>query len=402
MRSTAFALLASALPATAQHHAPVRTGLDLLVHEDFAALRGRTIGLVTNHTARSADGRRIVDLFLTQDACELRALFSPEHGFDGVLDQARIQDAEHTSGLRIFSLYGETRKPTAVMLRGLDTLVFDIQDIGCRFYTYVSTMVLAMEAAKEHGLRFFVLDRPNPINGVDVAGPVLDAGRESFTACHTIAIRHGMTAGELALMVDAERAIGCDLHVIPVQGWQRAMFHDATGLDWIDPSPNMRNPNQALLYPGIGLLETTNLSVGRGTDTPFEWIGAPWLDGGALARALNAAELGGVRFVPIERTPRASVFAGELCSGVHILITDRARVEPLRLGITIATELRRSHRDQWHAERYAKLLGDQPVLDALLAGAPADAIEALWQDELAEFRARRAKFLLYETKGAPR
>jgi uncharacterized protein YbbC (DUF1343 family) len=393
IRTLALTLPLLAAPLWAQD--PVLTGLDRLAAEQFAPLRGRQVGLITNHTARSAAGRGIVDLLLAQDACTLKVLFSPEHGFEGALDQAKIDDAKHGSGLSIRSLYGETRKPTAAMLDGLDTLVFDIQDIGCRFYTYISTMRHAMEAAAEHGLRFVVLDRPNPIGGLAVEGPVLEAGDESFVGAHTIPLRHGMTVGELALLMNAEREIGCDLQVLRCEGWRRAMLWDETGLIWTNPSPNMRNLNQALLYPGIGLVEFTNVSVGRGTDTPFEIVGAPWIDARRLAATLGERRLPGLCFVPVDFVPTSSKFADEVCHGVQILITERASVDPVRTGLSLAWALRRNHPDAWQLERFARLLAEPAAFATIRDGGyPEQAIGA-WQAELDAFRARRAAHLLY-------
>jgi len=391
--AAALALSASAL-AQAQS-AAVSTGLDVLVAADFEPLRGRSVGLITNHTGRTRNGAGIVDAFLEQDACRLRILFSPEHGFAGLLDQSKIDDAKHSSGLEIKSLYGETRKPTAEMLAGIDTLVFDIQDIGCRFYTYVSTMKLAMEAATEHGLRFVVLDRPNPIGGTIVAGPVLAPGDESFIAAHTIPLQHGMTVGELAGMMHAELGLGCELTIIECQGWQRAMRWDETGLIWVNPSPNMRNLNQALLYPGIGLVEFTNVSVGRGTDTPFEIVGAPYIDGQALAALLRSRNLPGVTFVPVEFVPDASKFKGELCSGVQILITEQESLDAVRTGMTLAWALRRLCPDTWEVDRFARLLAEPAAFERIRDGAFAEQAIATWLDELEAFSARRSAFLLY-------
>lgn len=390
------ALLAAGIPAPAQSKLPdVATGLDVLVETGFEPLRGRNVGLITNHTGRTRDGAGIVDAFLAQDACRLRILFSPEHGFAGLLDQSKISDARHSSGLEIKSLYGETRKPTAEMLDGLDTLVFDIQDIGCRFYTYVSTMKLAMEAAAEQGLRFVVLDRPNPIGGTTVAGPVLAPGDESFIAAHTIPLQHGMTVGELARMLHDELELGGELSVIECRGWHRSMLWDETGLTWVNPSPNMRNLNQALLYPGIGLVEFTNVSVGRGTDTPFEIVGAPYVDGRALAALLRSRNLPGVTFIPVEFVPDASKFKDELCRGVQILVTDRGALDAVRTGMTLAWALRRLCPDTWEVDRFARLLAEPDAFERIRAGAFAEQAVATWLDELEAFGARRETFLLY-------
>ncbi len=374
----------------------VLAGIDVLRRDGFRGLQGRRVGLITNQTGVSRDGLSTVRLLHGAAGVKLVALFSPEHGFQGKLDVARIDDArDEVTGLPIFSLYGKTRKPTAPMLRGLDTLVFDIQDIGARFYTYVSTMGLAMEAAAEHRLRFVVLDRPNPINGRDVAGPMLDPGRESFVAFHPVPVRHGMTVGELAFLFAAERRLALDLVVVRAEGWRRGDWFDATGLPWINPSPNMRSLTEAILYPGIGLLETTNLSVGRGTDTPFELVGAPWLDGSRLAHDLNRLGRPGVRFEPAVFVPSASVYRDQKCSGVRIVLVDREKFEPVRTGLEIACWLRANHRDTWNAKPYRNLLGNVAAHEALLEGKSAAAIEAAWQPGLAEFLKRRERFLLY-------
>jgi uncharacterized protein YbbC (DUF1343 family)/CubicO group peptidase (beta-lactamase class C family) len=374
----------------------VLTGLDVLQRDGFALLRGRNVGLITNHTGVNRAGTSAVQLLHQADAVHLKALFSPEHGFEGRLDIAKIADAEDEgTGLKIVSLYGENRTPTAESLAGLDTLVFDIQDIGARFYTYVSTMGNALRAAAEHKLRFVVLDRPNPINGVDVEGPVLDDGSQSFVGWHTVPVRHGMTVGELATLFNAELGLGLDLQVVKVEGWDRGDYYDRTGLTWINPSPNMRSLTAAVLYPGVGLLETTNLSVGRGTDRPFEVLGAPWMDGVRVARALNEANLPGVRFVPARFTPEGSKFANEECGGVNILVTDRARLRPVHMGLKIAEVLRRLQRDEWDTKAFNRLLSDQQTHDAIVGGRTADETEAQWQTELARFRERREMFLLY-------
>ncbi|HUE72355.1 MAG TPA: exo-beta-N-acetylmuramidase NamZ domain-containing protein [Pirellulaceae bacterium] len=372
-------------------------GIDVLARDHFRQLAGRKVGLITNHTGRSADGQSTVKLLHEATNVELVALFSPEHGFEGKLDIAKIGDSQDQgTGLKVHSLYGETRKPTKEMLEGLDTLVFDIQDIGTRFYTYVSTMGEAMKAAAEGGKRFVVLDRPNPIGGTLVAGPMLDEGRESFVGFHRLPVRHGMTAGELALLLAAELKLNLDLQVIECEGWRRSDAFDATGLVWVNPSPNMRSLTQAFLYPGIGLLETTNLSVGRGTDTPFEVIGAPWLDGRKLAGELSIRNISGVSFIPIEFTPSSSKFSGEKCGGINIAITDRAQFEPLRTGLEIAVVLRKLYPEQWEAKGYDRLLGNKATHEAILAGKPIDLVQAAAREGVDRFLRRRQQFLIYE------
>jgi uncharacterized protein YbbC (DUF1343 family) len=377
----------------------VLTGIDVLERDGFRQLAGRKVGLITNHTGRSAAGKSTAQLLHEAKNVELQVLFSPEHGYEGKLDLSKVGDTRDVAtGLKVFSLYGETRKPTASMLESIDTIVFDIQDIGCRFYTYNSTMGEAMKAAAEHQRRFVVLDRPNPINGVDVAGPMLDAGKESFVGFHRIPVRHGMTTGELATMFKAELKLDLDLQIIPCEGWRRGDAWDATGLMWINPSPNMRSLTEAFLYPGIGLLETTNVSVGRGTDTPFEVVGAPWIDARRLAAELNARDIPGVTFVPIEFTPTSSKFANQKCGGVNVSIVDRRVFEPLRVGFEIATALRRMYPDDWDVKGYSRLLNNDRTLEAVLAGQPVEEILAIARAGMSDFLRRRATYLIYSDR----
>ena len=374
----------------------VLCGIDVLARDQGKQLEGRKVGLVTNHTGLAADGRRTIDVLASLPSVKLVAIFSPEHGLQGKLDKEGIgHGKDDATGLPIWSLYGETRKPTKEMLQGVDTVVFDIQDIGCRFYTYVSTMGNCMEACAENGLRFVVLDRPNPIDGVTMGGPILDAGAESFVGWHRIPLRHGMTAGELMKMFQGERGIRVDASVVACEGWSRKDRFDRTGLLWTDPSPNMRSLTQAMLYPGIGLLEGTNLSVGRGTDTPFERVGAPWCDGVALADALRKLELPGVAFVPIRFTPNASKFANEPCSGVQVAITDWDAFEPVSVGVALACALRDLFGERWKTEKLNWLWKHQASMDLFHKGATAADIQKGWQKELDLFRMRRKPFLIY-------
>jgi uncharacterized protein YbbC (DUF1343 family) len=371
------------------------TGIDVLERDRFALLKGKRVGLVTNHTGKDRDGRSTIDLLHGAEGVKLVALFSPEHGIRGAVD-ARVPDAkDEKTGLPIYSLYGARKKPTAETLQGIDVLVFDVQDAGCRFYTYLSTLGLVMEAAAENKVKVVVLDRPNPIGGVAVEGPVLDEGRESFVGFHRLPVRHGMTLGEVAGLMNAERKLGCDLTVVKLEGWRRGDFYDRTGLHWIHPSPNLRGLTAALLYPGIGLLETTNVSVGRGTDRPFEWIGAPWLDGRRLAAALATHGLPGVRFMPLKLTPTSSTHQGQACDGVQLLLDDWSRFQPLRTGLTIALELRRLYPHEWKIDRYDVLLGHKATLEALKRGTDWTELEKTWRPELERFRERRRAFLLY-------
>lgn len=380
---------------------PVLTGIDVLERDGFKQLEGRRIALITNHTGRSREGRSTIDVLASAKNLKLVALFSPEHGLRGLEDTNVGDTRDEKTGLPVYSLYDkDRRRPTAEMLRDADTIVFDIQDIGARFYTYITTCAYAMEEAARRNLRFVVLDRPNPINGYDIEGPVADAELTaqpsfSFTSYHSIPVRYGMTIGELAMLLNRERKINADLQVIKMEGWRRADFFDGTSLIWVNPSPNMRSLTEALLYPGIGLLETTNLSVGRGTDTPFEVIGAPWLDGRKLAEELNLAGLAGVRFIPIRFTPRSSKFANEECSGVNIIITDRGSFRPVTTGIHIAYQINRLHRGVWKVDDYLRLLVNRAVLAALKEGKPPSEIAGVWQAGLAEFAGIRRKYLIY-------
>jgi uncharacterized protein YbbC (DUF1343 family) len=398
MKTRLIRILLLLLPVLAQADpGTVLTGIDVLERDEFRQLSGTRIGLLTNHTGITRDGRSSIRLLNNAENLEVVRLFSPEHSLSGKLDIEIIGDSQDaSSGIQVVSLYGKVRRPTAEMLQDIDTIVFDIQDIGTRFYTYISTMGNAMIAAADNGVRFVVLDRPNPINGIDVAGPVLDDGLQSFVGFHTIAVRHGMTVGEIALMLKAELKLDLDLQVIKMHGWQRAQFFDDTGLTWINPSPNMRSLTEALLYPGIGLLETTNLSVGRGTATPFEVFGAPWIDGKKFAHSLTALELPGVTFNAIEFTPDASKFVGETCGGIRITINDRARFEPLTTGFAIARQLRLDYTATWQTDPYLRLLGNAATLDALQAGQTVAEIKSAYQAGLETFITRRAAFLLYE------
>ncbi len=375
----------------------VLTGIDVLANEGFSALDGARVGLITNHTGLDRRGISTIRLLDAAENVDLVAVFSPEHGLEGKLDIPHIADGRtgRGAGIPVFSLYGDTRKPTQAMLEGIDTLVFDIQDIGARFYTYISTMGNAMEAAEDNGLRFVVLDRPNPIGGTAVAGPVLDEDKRSFVGYHDIAVRHGMTVAELARLFQHERTPALDLELVLVRHWRRGQLFDETALRWVDPSPNMRSLDAALLYPGVGLLETTNLSVGRGTATPFEVMGAPWIDGQRLAARLNALELPGIRFEAIRFTPEASKFAGEECRGVRFHIEDRQHVEPLGLGFAIARILRLDYGETWDFAPYMRLLGHDDTFAALERGASLTGIEAAYAQGLEAFKARRRHHLLY-------
>lgn len=363
-------------------------GIDILQENGFKEVAGLRLGVVTNHTGRNRNGVLTVDLLPNP-----KRIFSPEHGLRGVVDEKVPDEVDPQTGLQVVSLYGERKKPRPEDLVGLDALVFDIQDCGARYYTYSTTLRLCMEAAAEARIPLFVLDRPNPLGGEVYEGPVSE--RESFTDPHPLPVRHGLTMGELARMFNGERKIGCDLRVIKMDPWARNLWFDQTQQVWVNPSPNLRTANAALLYLGVGLWEATNLSVGRGTDRPFEQFGAPWLDGPRLALLLNETGLEGVRFVPVRFTPASSKFAGEECSGVQLLITDRAALRPVRMGLEIASALLRLHPEEFQTEKLGALLDNEDVLRRLLAGETPAQIEQSWQAGLEAYRKRRAPFLLY-------
>jgi uncharacterized protein YbbC (DUF1343 family) len=368
----------------------------VLERDGFKQLTGMKLGLVTNHTGRDRQGRQTIDVLKNAPGVQLVSLFSPEHGIRGLADENISDSKDEQTGLPIYSLYGETRRPKPEQLKNLDAVVFDIQDVGTRFYTYISTLGYVMEEAAKANVPVIVLDRPNPINGIDVEGPLADSDKLSFTAHHPIPVRHGLTVGELARLFNQQRKIGCDLRVIKMDGWRRNLWFDATNLEWINPSPNMRSLTEATLYPGVGLLETTNVSVGRGTNTPFEVVGAPWIKGAELAGYLNRRNLAGVRFVPLRFTPNTSVFKDETCSGINIVITDRSKFRPVRTGIEIAAALRQLYPNDWKVDSYLRLLVNAATLERLKRGDPPDAIERSWASSLEDFQRARAAVLLYD------
>lgn len=373
---------------------PVLNGIDVLVKNDFAPLKGLRVGLVTNQTGADRQRRSTIDLLFRAPTVQLVSLFSPEHGIRGLLDERVNDSKDERTGLPVYSLYGERRGPSSEQLAGLDALVFDIQDIGCRFYTYISTLGLCMEAAARAKLKFFVLDRVNPINGATIDGPVL-SGETSFTGFHSIPVRHGMTVGELARMFNVERGFNSDLAVIPLENWSRELWFDQTQLPWINPSPNMRSIAEATLYPGVGLLETAAVSVGRGTGTPFEVVGAPYIDDGQWAAELNRLQLRGVRFVPVRFTPEASVYKGQICGGVNIVITDREVCRVVDIGLSMAQTLHRLYPKEFDLDKFDRLLVHRATIDAIKAGRGLSEIRELWERDLAEFKQRRARHLLY-------
>ena len=385
-------------PAGALSREPARAvmaGIDVLMAEEFARLRGKHFGLVTNQTGRARDGVTTIELLHETKDVQLVALFSPEHGIRGTVEGAVSSSRDARTGLPVYSLYGDTQRPAPEMLVGINTLVIDLQGIGARFYTYMTTMAYVMEEAAKRNIAVVVLDRPNPINGFQIEGPTLDEAAMGFTGYFRMPIRHGLTLGELARLFNAENEIGAELAVVAMDGWRRDTWFDETGLPWVNPSPNMRNLTQAALYPGIGAIEGTNISVGRGTQTPFQQIGAPWIDGVRLAAELNARDLPGVRFYPVSFTPSASKYAGERCQGVHLVITDRRALRPVRVGLEIAAMLHRLHGEQYALAAAETLFGSREGLARVRAGDDPGGIAAGWAADESRWRRLRARYLLY-------
>jgi uncharacterized protein YbbC (DUF1343 family)/CubicO group peptidase (beta-lactamase class C family) len=370
--------------------ADVQNGIDVLAVTNYEALRGLRIGLITNHTGIDRAGNPTIDLLRSAPGVNLVALFSPEHGIRGALDANVPDDRDAITGLPIYSLYGERRQPSPEQIAILDALVFDIQDVGARFYTYISTLGMAMEALSGTGKKMIVLDRVNPIDGVTVEGPLLE-GKTDFVAYHDLVVRHGMTVGELARMFREEKKLEVDLTVIQLRGWKRTMYQDEAGLPWINTSPNMRSLTEATLYPGIGLLESA-LSVGRGTATPFEVIGAPYIDGEVLAREMASLNLPGIAFTPIRFTPDASIHKDQPCGGLRLTVTDRKALRPVDVGISLATVLYRLYPTHFDPEKMHRLLRHRPTLEAIKANKPLGEIRSLWGSE---FEVRRTRHLLY-------
>jgi uncharacterized protein YbbC (DUF1343 family) len=395
-RDTGSAASPSPSQSAAQAAEHTQTGIELLEEQNFAPLRGKRVGLITNQTGVDSQGRRTIDVLAHADGVKLVALFSPEHGIAGQLDTTNVSNAtDAATGLKIFSLYGDTRRPTDQMLQGLDALVFDMQGAGVRFYTFITTMGYCMEAAAKHKITFFVLDRPDPLGGEKIQGPMLDPSRISFVGYFRLPVIYGMTFGELAQMFNVENKMGLDLHVIAMKNWHRSQTFDQTGLTWIPPSPNLRTLQGALLYPGIEILQPAGISVGRGTDAPFGHLGAPWVRSDVLLNSLNAKQIPGVRFTAASFTPSDGLYKGEACAGVSLVITDGAAFDSIRTGLEIADSLHRLYPERFEVTKLMDLLGSQTTEDALIAYQPAAAIIASWADDLAQFRTLRAKYLLY-------
>ncbi len=376
--------------------ARVQTGLDVLAAQKFAPLRGKHIGLITNHTGVDSQGRSNIDLFSHASGLQLVALFSPEHGLAGRNNERVSSSKDPSTGLLIHSLYGDTLRPTDDMLKGIDALVFDIQDAGVRFYTYTTTLAYCMEEAAKRNIAFFVLDRPNPLGGDIVEGPLLDADKTNFVGYFPMPVRYGLTIGELAQLLNAENHIGADLHVVAMKNWHRNYFFESTGIKWIPPSPNLRTTKGSILYPGIEILQSAGVSVGRGTQTPFEQFGAPWLNGEEVAAALNERHLSGLHFASQPFIPISGPYSGQRCGGVAVRITERAAVRSMRMGLEIAAILQKLYPRQFDSAKLLELTGNSDTVQQLQSGVAPEKIAAGWSTSLSSFDQARRKYFLYK------
>ncbi len=396
--------------ATASRHVAARnghvlTGIDVLEQENFASLKqeGKSelkIGLITNNTGLDAQGNRTIDVLAHAPGVKLEAIFAPEHGIFGATDTTNVENTTDTAtGVPIYSIYGTTeakKRPPLDVLKTLDAVVFDVEDAGARFYTYPATLGYLLEEAAQANVQVIVLDRPNPITGSFVQGPMSQADMLNFNNYYPVPLRHGMTLGELAQFYNSEKKLGAQLRVIPMQGWLRGDWFDSTGIVWVNPSPNLRSINEATLYPGVGLIERTNVSVGRGTDTPFELLGAPWIEAHAFADYLNARLIPGVRFVPVMFTPVSGPYQNQVCKGVNLIVTDRNVLDSPELGVELGVALKKLYPEQWKIDKLIELLVNREVFDAIARGDDPRAIAQGWQEELEKFKAMRQKYLLYK------
>jgi uncharacterized protein YbbC (DUF1343 family) len=378
------------------HAGRVQTGLDVLEAEKFAPLRGKHVGLITNHTGLDYQERTTINVLAHAPGVQVVALFSPEHGIAGHSDEKLASSKDASTGLPIFSLYGDHLRPTDEMLQGIDALVFDVQDAGVRFYTYTTTMAYCMEEAAKRKIAFFVLDRPNPLNGDIVEGPVLDAEKTSFVGYYPLPVRYGLTIGELAQFYNTENHINADLHVIPMRNWHRNYFFESTGLKWIPPSPNLRTLKGSLLYPGLEILQNAGVSVGRGTEAPFEEFGAPWINGEDMAEVLNAKGLPGVHFANQPFIPVSGLYAGQHCGGVSVRVTDRAGLRSMRIGLEIVAALNKKYPDHFDVNKILFLVGNDSTLQQLQSGTPVNEIIASWAKDIAAYDAARRRYFLYK------
>jgi uncharacterized protein YbbC (DUF1343 family) len=385
-----------AKPPQHSHSARIQVGLDVLEVEKFSPLKGKRVGLITNHTGLDSQGRSTIEALAHAPNVKLVALFSPEHGIAGHADEKISSSKDASTGLPIYSLYGEHLRPTDEMLAELDALVFDVQDAGVRFYTYTTTMAYCMEEAAKHNIAFFVLDRPNPLGGEIVEGPMLDPDKTSFVAYYPLPVRYGLTIGELAQLFNAENHINADLHVIPLKNWHRNFFFESTSLRWVPPSPNLRTLKGSLLYPGLEILQNAGVSVGRGTESPFEEFGAPWINGEEVAAELNTRQIPGVHFVDQPFVPVSGLYTGRRCGGVGIRVTDHNTLRSMRVGLEIASILEKKYPNDFDVSKNILLLGNAETVSALQAGTPPEKIIDSWSRDLAAFDSVRRKYFLYK------
>jgi uncharacterized protein YbbC (DUF1343 family) len=373
----------------------VETGIDVLESEYFTPLQGLDVGLITNQSGRDLNGDRTIDVLDHAPGVKLVAIFTPEHGLFGAAEGNVNSGRDSQTGLPVYSLYGATRRPTPSMMRGINALIYDIQDAGVRYYTFITTMAYALQTAAQYRIPIFILDRPDPINGMAVEGPLLDRDQLSFVGYFPMPVREGMTVGELAEMFNHEDHIGADLRVVKMRGWKRTDWFDDTGLEWVNPSPNLRNLAEETLYPGVGMIEGANISVGRGTDTPFELLGAPWIDGRKLAAYLNARRIQGVRFIPVEFTPSSAKFAHQTCHGVSIVLLDRQSLDSPEMGVELASALCTLFPKEFEIDKTLPLVGSRQAIDAIKAGEDPRVIELQWEKQFSAFMKMRGQYLLY-------
>ena len=374
----------------------VKLGIDVLAKNNFSIIKNKKVGLIINHTSINSNWRSTIEIIAESNVCELVAIFTPEHGFDGKLDEYINYGDNLIYNVPVYSLYGETLRPEKKMIRNIDYLIFDILDVGTRFYTYIGTMKYCMEVANENNIGFIVLDRPNPINGIDISGPMLKKINVfGLAGVHNLPIRHGMTPGELALLFKADEKMQLNLNIIKMEGWKREMWFDETGLPWVNPSPNIRNMNQASLYPGLGLFERLNVANKRGLPSPFEMIGAPWINAYDFVNSLNKYNLSGVNFTPIKFSPEEHKYSNELCEGIYITITDREKLEPVKLGFIIIITLYKMYPEEFDINKLWHITRSKGLIQEIKNDPSIAELIRYWNNDLDIFRNKRGKYLLY-------
>ena len=374
----------------------VKLGIDVLAENNFSIIKNKKVGLIINHTSINSNWRSTIEIIAESNVCELVAIFTPEHGFDGKLDEYINYGDNLIYNVPVYSLYGETLRPEKKMIRNIDYLIFDILDVGTRFYTYIGTMKYCMEVANENNIGFIVLDRPNPINGIDISGPMLkNINVFGLAGVHNLPIRHGMTPGELALLFKADEKMQLNLNIIKMEGWKREMWFDETGLPWVNPSPNIRNMNQASLYPGLGLFERLNVANKRGLPSPFEMIGAPWINAYDFVNSLNKYNLSGVNFTPIKFSPEEHKYSNELCEGIYITITDREKLEPVKLGFIIIITLYKMYPEEFDINKLWHITRSKGLIQEIKNDPSIAELIRYWNNDLDIFRNKRGKYLLY-------